>query len=617
MSQHSNLRAATALTAGTRAGTLHPDLKPWQRIDLPLCTQSNLFKDWGCRLRNKKALEYFTRALSVCKTQRDSTCCFAGPAIAPGQKCKSVEGQFCSLASDALDKRSHCRRSIAQPELAWEDAQKAHELLELQGRSNVSYLMNKCDALFECNRFEDNLVQLNIEARNYQGQSIKDRFQLRANHTIDVLEDTLGDSLHPFLLDNWPLITEVARARRTSVAFMPRPLWQNLSEKFDCDVESVIGIQKPLLSPLERARRQVCERVYNNQYLHKSANDVVMLRQLQSDKNFLNPLSNYSTPYLSELASEQYAIVKKFMKMMHTRNPLYHCRQVKCRVSKVCEKNRENYLYRVEYQTRRDCFRMLREVHRRRQERNIERLTDYVEHIMYTSIELKTHRTLPWKWEFVTEVYNILALAHIDRCAVPKNIDFLDLKNHSMLYLLPADRVKEQAITFGGRNVYGEIARDDERLNRVAKKVNHLKNRLIHSRYAIERTYLLFEIARCHFKESRFDKTLTMAHKASHEARICNSVAWRFNITFLICQVHAVFNRFERLNESLGKAKQLAARLKSTKLQAYLALCYAVNDYELDYQRKKQSEYNMPIGRRRKGRPSTTSFDSLEQQMDQ
>lgn len=152
---------------------------------------------------------------------------------------------------------------------------------------------------------------------------------------------------------------------------------------------------------------------------------------------------------------------------MHARNPLYHCRQVKCRVSKICEKNRENYLYRVEHQTRRDCFRMLREVHRRRQERNIERLTDYVEHIMSSSIELKTQRTLPWKWEFVTEVYNILALAHIDRCAVPKNIDFLDLKNHSMLYLLPTDRVKEQTITFGGPNVYSEIDKDDERLSRV------------------------------------------------------------------------------------------------------------------------------------------------------
>ncbi|XP_030567311.1 uncharacterized protein LOC115767246 isoform X2 [Drosophila novamexicana] len=612
MSLLSEIKAGTAITAGTRAGTLHPDLKPWQRIDLPLCTQSNLFKDWGCRLRNKKALEYFTRALSVCKSQGNNTCCFDQPTTPAGQRCKAIEGQFCSLASDALDKRSLCRRSIAQPELAWEDAQKAHELLELQGLSNIGYLMNKCDALFECNRFEDNLVQLNIEARKYQGQSIKDRFQLRANHTIGVLEDTLGDSLHPFLLDNWPLITEVARARRTSVAFMPRPLWQQLSEKFDCDVESVNDIQKPLLSPLERARRQVCKRVYNNQYLHKSAVDVVMLGQLQNDKNFLNPLSHYSTPYMSELASEQYAIVKKFMKLMHARNPLYHCRQVKCRVSKICEKNRENYLYRVEHQTRRDCFRMLREVHRRRQEQNIERLTDYVEHIMSSSIELKTQRTLPWKWEFVTEVYNILALAHIDRCAVPKNIDFLDLKNHSMLYLLPTDRVKEQTITFGGPNVYSEIDKDDERLSRVTKKLNRLKDRLIHSRYAIERTYLFFEIARCHFKESRFDKTLIMAHKASHEARICNSIVWRFNITFLICQVHAIFNRFERLSESLGKAKQLAARLKSTKLQAYLALCNAVNDYELDYQRKKQSEHNLPKSRRRKGRPSLASFDSAD-----
>lgn len=47
-----------------------------------------------------------------------------------------------------------------------------------------------------------------------------------------------------------------------------------------------------------------------------------------------------------------------------------------------------------------------------------------------------------------------------------------------------------------------------------SQKLEQLENRLRHSRFAIERSYLLFEIARCHFQESRFDKCLVVARKA-------------------------------------------------------------------------------------------------------
>jgi len=144
--------------------------------------------------------------------------------------------------------------------------------------------------------------------------------------------------------------------------------------------------------------------------------------------------------------------------MMHARKPLYP----------ISAKNREKYLYRVEYQTRRDCFRILRDVRRFRRERDIDRLTDYVEQVMSTKIELKTQRTLPWKFEFINEVYNILALAHLDQRSVPRNVDFLDLKNHAILYLLPKDRMKDISHKFGGRNIYAEIDKDDERVAQVA-----------------------------------------------------------------------------------------------------------------------------------------------------
>ncbi|XP_023166580.2 uncharacterized protein LOC111596540 isoform X2 [Drosophila hydei] len=612
MSQASEAKLGANMKSGMRTGVLQRELKLWERIDWPNCIQAGIFKDWACRLRNKSALEYFNRSISICQTKGEHACCNNRILEVGQQKCHSVDANYCKMASRVLEKRSSFRRSIGQPELALEDAQKAHDLLALEGKSKLSNILNKCDAILECNEFEDNLVQLNIEKCKYKGKIANDRFKLRANHATSVLEDSLGDALHPFLLNNWPLIMEVARSRRTSVAFTAQPLWQ-LSENVECDVESQIAKEKTVYSPLDRARYRMSQNVYNNHYLHRSSADVNMLQQLKSNINFSHLLSHNSMPYLTELLTDQYAIVQKFM-MCHSRSPLYYCRHMKCRGTQICERSQTTALFRIEYQTRRDCFRMLREVHKRRQERNIERLTDYIEQIMSTNILLRTNRTLPWKWEFVNEVYNILALAHIDKCAAPKNVDFLDLNNQSALYLLAAERAKDLSVKFGGHNVYAEIDKEKERQSRVAKKLEQLYSRLKHSRFAIERTYLQFEIARTHFKESRYNKALILAQKALIDARNCNSNAWRFNITFLICQVHAKFNRFKRLADSLNKAIQLAVRLQSPKLKAYLALCHAVNQYELDFENRRQWESSFK-GRKRKGH-SVSSMDSTDNNMD-
>ncbi|KAM8720556.1 hypothetical protein ACLKA7_006576 [Drosophila subpalustris] len=581
-----------------KLGALQPDLKPWQRIDWPLYTQSRIFKDWGQyythRLCNKKALQSFGRALQACQAAGTEPSSISIPHL---------DTSMVREAYTTLDNRSKCLRAMARPEAAFKDSEQAQKLMANEGFYSSSVILAKCEALFDCNRFEDNLFLLHKEERKFQGQSIKDRFKLHKNRTLAVLEESLGSSLNPFLLENWPIITNLARQRRQSVAFIPRPLWQQLRENQKCDVESVIYKKKVSLPPLERARRRVAGDVYNHHYLGSSANDVALLRQLRNDKNFLNPFYLESTPHMTGYSAEQYKIVRKFMKMMHSRKPLYQIR----------EKNREKYLYGVEYQTRRDCYRILRDVRSLRQKGDIDRLTDYVEESMSTKIEIKTHRTLPWKYEFINEVYNVLALAHIDERGVPTDVDLLDIKNYSILYLLPKDRMRDLSTSnhFRGHNIYEEIDKDEERLAYVAKKVGKLEERLLHSRYAIERAYLLFEMARCHFKEGRFSKCSTLAQKADKEARNCNSIIWRFNSTFLICQVHASFNRFERLNESLAKATRLAQQLKNPKLLAFLTLCSAINDYELDYHRKRQPDFNGRRQRKRKGRYSQSSVDSV------
>ncbi|XP_068159052.1 uncharacterized protein p-cup isoform X1 [Drosophila tropicalis] len=581
------------------ASGLAPDLKPWQRIDWPGCVQARLYKDWGQyytrRLLNKKALECYGRARVVCKEEAarpTGVSCMAPRPNMPLEmrNCFNAEQKSCRYQYVALLKQAQCERSLAMPQQAWLSAVQAQEITHDQPEVHEDIILEQCDALYDDNRFEDNLCTLYSEANRLNSINNKQCLENRLTKTLTVFNHTVGDSLNWFFKRNFALIQEIDRRRKTLAAFVPRPLWKDMKEQNKCDVQSVIDKPTVYLTPLEKARRRVCQNVFNYQYLGRSAKDVAILRELQENPNFLNPHLRETTPFLRQFSAEQYKTVRKFMRMMHARNPLYNRNQLRGQGSQACERTLNKHLYRLEYQTRRDCFRMLREVRQRRRERNIERMTNYVERIMSTYIDLKTHRILPWKFEFVNEVYNILALAHVDRCAVPTNVDFLNPKNRGLLYQLPAERTKDKSISFCGPNLYIDIQKDEERHNRINQKLDNLDDRLRHSRYSIERCYLLFEMARNHFMESRFDKCLTMARKAVYEARNCKSLIWRFNSIFLVCQVHATLNRYERLKESLAKASQLANELKSPKLVAYLSICITVNDHDLGLRRMRYAE---------------------------
>ncbi|XP_022208696.1 uncharacterized protein LOC111065046 isoform X2 [Drosophila obscura] len=314
--------------AGGGVGSLPPDAKPWQRIDWPPCVQSPLFMDWGKyytrRLRNKKALESYGRALAVCKQdqqKQQQSCKYPSPEMRGSIKnCQNEQG-FCRNDYKTLFLRSRCQRSIAQSEGALMDASRAKKMMWLtqeQKDSNVvgtaEILMEKCDALFDCNEFERTLRTLHTEARLFDSASqVQRRFDVRKKRIMGVFEDTVGETLGPFMQQNSGAIDEVLRRRQELAAFVPRPLWKTLQEQQKCDVQSVIDMKIETLTSLERSRRRASKSFYNHQYLGRSAADVALLHQLRSNQIFLNPLMHGTTPYLRQLSGEQYGIVRKFM----------------------------------------------------------------------------------------------------------------------------------------------------------------------------------------------------------------------------------------------------------------------------------------------------------------
>ncbi|XP_034665619.1 uncharacterized protein LOC117899598 isoform X2 [Drosophila subobscura] len=309
-------------------GSLPPEVKPWQRIDWPSCVQSSLFMDWGSyyarRLRNKTALESFGHALAVCKEdpqKQQQSCKYPSPEMRGAiRNCQNEQG-FCSSDYKTLYLRSRCQRSIAQSEAALMDATRAKKMMWLTQKQKDGHvvgtadiLLEKCDALFDCNEFERALRSLHTESRFFNPVSrMQRRFDVRKRRIMGVFEDTVGATLGPFLQQNRSAIDEVLRRRKELAAFVPRPLWKTLLEQQKCDVQSVLDKKIETLTSLERARRNASKNFYNHQYLGKSAVDVALLQQLRSNEIFLNPLSHGTTPYLRQLSGEQYGIVRKFM----------------------------------------------------------------------------------------------------------------------------------------------------------------------------------------------------------------------------------------------------------------------------------------------------------------
>ncbi|KAH8274214.1 hypothetical protein KR018_008233 [Drosophila ironensis] len=507
------------------------------------------------------------------------------------------ELRVCRDDYKALFHRSCCNRMLAQPEQAVVDAQLAQRAMAItQGRSPNALVVGvgetveqKCHALFDANEFEKCLFTVFSEGRNFQSKNVLDRFWFIKEKNRDVFDNTVGDSVGPFLYNNPEAIKSVDQERKEKAAYVPRPLWKVRRDQQKCDVQSIEEKQRVLLLPLERARRRASERIYTHTYMGRNAADVEMMRRLRCNKDFLNPLMAWNTSHLQQFCNSQYSIICRFMKMMLARNPLYNRRFIQDRCAMRAWR-KQMHLYHVEYQTRRDCFRMLREVRALRRAGNLGRLHHYVDEIMTTFIELKTQRTLPWKWEFVNDIYNCVALAYCDLCAVPANVDFLEVKNRPLLYMLEPEKPHVAPMQFGLTNIYQEMDREEERHSRITRKLERLEERLRNSRYAIERSYLLYELARLHFKESRFERCLAIARRAFIEARHCGSRIWRFNSVFLACQVHAVLHRFERLQEYLVKAMQLATDLQATSLIAYLEICMEVNHFDLAVRKMNRSD---------------------------
>ncbi|XP_017125592.1 uncharacterized protein LOC108144954 [Drosophila elegans] len=542
-------------TQSAPAGVLVANLRAWETFDWPSEQQRWIHRSWGqyfARMRrNNSAKRYFDKCI----------------------------GEHDGVDHKAFYLRSKFQRSVALTQGALEDSLRATQARDVW---NANISMELADALYDLNRFEDNKSLLHNNMRRHAGTALKG-FENRLFVVDENLKDCTGYSLANFFMEHSTQLPGFYEQKQEELRKADkRPLWKILKEREECDVQSTIDRKAEMLSPLEEERRRRKTKIYHQNYLGRNWTDFIFLKTLRRNHNCLLDHNFGSSPARTEYLESSFQRLRIFTKMLQARSPMYN--EYFQRDPRMEDSMRAANLFRIQYQTRRNMFSILRTIRVLRKKNDLKRLRKFVEDVMGNYVVIKTNRLMPWKAEFMNEVYNNLALSLCESYRLPPT-RVTPYDKGAMCHLLnipTAKPLEHSEFIFGDRSTYAYAGPDKQSTDRLADQniFEYLEKRLLFARLPIERSYLLHELADRHMQKNHFVQSLSFAQKSIDEARLCNSRIWEFLSTMLMAKSHAVLHKYERQTEVLNSAYDLATELKSPQLCTFIELCRMLNkDY--------------------------------------
>ncbi|EDV48145.1 uncharacterized protein LOC6553294 [Drosophila erecta] len=551
-SQMSLTDAHLAPSAGVQ-----PHLQPWEAHAWSPERLGSMYSDWAMHFfsqqRYANGLRYFNNALDL------------NP-----------------FNARALMRRSQLKRSMGLATEALKDCSQAEDLLMSRkpAVTNPNVSLEVCDALYESNRLEDSKINLHCHLKRFssaQRGPVVDR--------LNVLNENFRDTLSD---DTTMSVQRLINRMMGSLAKESKEM------KDTCDVISIMEKEEAHLSPLEIARRKRHFKIYNQLYLSKCWVDVAFLKRLRDDPNVQPKHCKKSSEFLGKLMASNYKAERTLTKMLHTRSPMYALHQQKYPNEAFYNKHREENLYRIQYQTRRNMFKILRSIRLLIRVGELNKLTTFIEEVMGDYVTIKTNRVMPWKFEFTNEVYNYLGLARINEYKIPSNMTVLQGRQRLLtLFRLPLNNNLDMKKSKTKRSSTLSITRSsatDPKAEHFKKQVVRLENRMRFAEYHIERAYLLHELAQEHLNFNSFDGACSMARIALEEAIKCKSIIWSFLSLMVICKAHAILGKIEREKEILAEAFELAKKMKNLDLCLFIDICIKVNAEEMEMKRMVTSD---------------------------
>lgn len=319
------------------AGGLVPRQQRWERIAWTSNHQRAIFRSWAQHFAhtgvNTTAMKYFDKCID----------------------------DYVSEDFAALCMRSQFNRVMARPEASLDDSKRAQKIV---GPWNAKANVQLADALYDLNQFEENKLVLHNNLRVQVGTS-KLPFEKRLMIVKENFKDNVGDSMRPFSLKNSSKLCRI----HESIKHNQETDWKLINKRKDCDILSIINLEETLISPLQRARSQRKTRVYFQTYLNKAWTDLVFLKQLRNNPIVLLDKYLRNTHERKQEMCSSYDSVKKFTRMLHARNPMYNERYK--RDTPMSQRFHQQIMLRLQYQTRRSVFSILRNIQALRKQKDV------------------------------------------------------------------------------------------------------------------------------------------------------------------------------------------------------------------------------------------------------
>ncbi|XP_064551354.1 uncharacterized protein wa-cup isoform X2 [Drosophila montana] len=548
-------------------------LEPWQVVKWTDDQLRAMYTDWGSYFAHRHNLNagsrYFDAALK----------------LDPGD-------------TKVLLRRSQIKRTLARAPEALIDCVNAKNTLRRRNRYAFDPAINLeiCDALYESNKFEDSKRNLHHNLRIFcysQARPLQNRLSVVNGNMYDALSDETAPAVHR-LIDK---MTSGLSKRPTYV-------------KPDCDVLSILEKKEEFLSPLEKKRRERRFKTYNQAYLHKSWMDVSFLKRLRENPNLLLKESVESAQYLKTLANENYKTIRTFTKMLHARCPMYSKHFQTYPNNELYLKNQEENFFRIQYQTRRNMFKILRTIRALISKHELNKLTKFVDEVTGDYVTIKTHRIMPWKFEFINEVYNYLGLARINEYKISSTDKTLAGRTRLLTLLkIPIDLGTVANLKL---NNIMQIKREqlvDPKAEIFKQRIARFESRMRFAKYPIERSYLYHEAAQANLDNHSFDTCCLLARRSMNAIK-GNHYVWAALSALIACKAHTVLGKVERQKEMLTLAFKYAKRLKNIDLILFIDICLKVNSEEMEL--KKALIASEGSGKRRMRRSLSSLDTSIE-----
>lgn len=227
---------------------------------------------------------------------------------------------------------------------------------------------------------------------------------------------------------------------------------------------SVLDLQEKMPHLKDLRRKEQNTRFLSQVCMGPAWPDLFFLRDLPKQKAFILPQAKGSETPLKAIVDASYEKAQTNLRMLHARNPIYTYKKIMFRSPELGKKTKEKNLYRDMYQNRRDAFTQLGRARKFRKEGNVEKLICYTEKTLSEFYQTKTVKRFPRKFEFVTELCNIVALTFVEQLKISPNLMVVPL-NERMHLLFDVQAVQEKfdevEYEFGNRETYRDPLKVD------------------------------------------------------------------------------------------------------------------------------------------------------------